>query len=82
MKHDNGGPAFPAEGGTDSGLHADPGMTLHQYFAAAALTGLLNHEAPEYVADTPDAAQLAAEIALSLADAMIAEYRKRESSDA
>ena len=35
-----GGPAFPAEGGSDSGLHAAPGMTLRDYFAGQALSGL------------------------------------------
>jgi len=35
-KVDNGGPAFPMEGYAD-------GMTLRDYFAAAALTGLLAH---------------------------------------
>lgn len=28
-----GGAAFPCEGGSDSGLFADPGMTLRDYFA-------------------------------------------------
>ena len=32
-----GGTAFPCEGGSDSGLFADPGMTLRDYFAASAL---------------------------------------------
>ena len=36
-----GGAAFPCEGGTDSGLHPDTGMTLRDYFAAKALTYLV-----------------------------------------
>ncbi|MBM6397872.1 hypothetical protein JQC79_19150 [Ochrobactrum anthropi] len=36
-----GGAAFPCEGGSDSGLFADPGMSLRDYFAAKALQGLL-----------------------------------------
>lgn len=36
-----GGAAFPCEGGSDSGLFADPGMSLRDYFAAKALNGLL-----------------------------------------
>ncbi|WP_455296425.1 hypothetical protein [Brucella pituitosa] len=32
-----GGAAFPCEGGSESGLYADPGMTLRDYFAANAL---------------------------------------------
>lgn len=31
-----GGAAFPCEGGTDSGLHPDAGMSLRDYFAANA----------------------------------------------
>lgn len=41
-----GGQAFPCEGGTDSGLHPDAGMTLRDYFAAKAMQGALaNSEA-------------------------------------
>lgn len=39
-----GGAAFPCEGGSESGLHADPGMTLRDYFAAKALQGFLSSE--------------------------------------
>ena len=34
-------PAFPFEGGANSGLQPYHGMTLRDYFAAAALTGLM-----------------------------------------
>jgi hypothetical protein len=37
----DGGPAFPAEGGHDSGLHPAPGMSLRDYFAAAALVPVM-----------------------------------------
>ena len=30
---EDGGSAFPIEGGEFSGLHADPGMTLRDWFA-------------------------------------------------
>lgn len=40
MASSTGGPAFPAEGGSDSGPHANPGMTLLDYFAASALAHL------------------------------------------
>lgn len=33
----DGGPAFPCEGGPTSGLYASHGMTLRDYFAAKAL---------------------------------------------
>lgn len=38
---DWGGNAFPAEGGADSGLHSDPGMSLRDWFAGQALAGML-----------------------------------------
>lgn len=43
-----GGAAFPCEGGSESGLHADPGMTLRDYIAAKALQGFLTSQ---YVSD-------------------------------
>jgi hypothetical protein len=38
---DDGGPAFPCEGGEQSGLYADPGMSLRDWFAGMALQGHL-----------------------------------------
>lgn len=49
MGKDTGGAAFPCEGGSDSGLYADAGMTLRDYFAGQALSGLLSH--PKVVLD-------------------------------
>ncbi|KAB2655931.1 hypothetical protein F9K94_15505 [Brucella tritici] len=43
-----GGAAFPCEGGSDSGIFADPGMSLRDYFASMALQGFL---ASQYVSD-------------------------------
>lgn len=43
-----GGAAFPCEGGVDSGLYPDTGMTLRDYFAAKALNGFL---CSQYVSD-------------------------------
>lgn len=34
---DWGGQAFPTEGGSDSGLYPDPGMSLRDWFAGQAL---------------------------------------------
>jgi hypothetical protein len=34
---DWGGQAFPTEGGADSGLYPDPGMSLRDWFAGQAL---------------------------------------------
>lgn len=39
-KINDGGPAFPAEGGCDSGLHPNPGMSLRDWFAGQAIIGL------------------------------------------
>lgn len=36
---DWGGQAFPSEGGSDSGLHPDPGMSLRDVHASSALKG-------------------------------------------
>ena len=36
----DGGPAFPCEGGEFSGLHAAPGMTLRDFFAAHIAGGM------------------------------------------
>ena len=73
MNNTNGGPAFPrpsSEAVDTSGNHfwpaAQEGMSLRDYFAAAALTGLLaysrvNHSTPESIAQA----------AFVFADAMI-----------
>lgn len=39
-KIEDGGPAFPHEGGDFSGLYAEPGMSIRDYFAGQAMTGL------------------------------------------
>lgn len=66
MKND-GGPAFPINAGT-------PGMTLRDYFAAAALTGLLASSTPRkdsgrFVIETSKSAY-------AMADAMLAQREK------
>lgn len=43
MKIDPNAPAFPAEGGNDSGLHANPGLTIRAEFAKAAMQGLCSN---------------------------------------
>jgi hypothetical protein len=39
---DWGGQAFPTEGGDQSGLYPDPGMSLRDYFAGQALVGFVH----------------------------------------
>lgn len=41
VRANNGGPAFPCEGGDSSGLHPHPGMTLRDWFAGQALAGII-----------------------------------------
>jgi len=65
---DAGGPAFP-------GL-MDPGITLRDYFAAAALTGLQIWDAVINGKNTGLDTQSMAEISYSVADAMLAERIK------
>lgn len=75
----DGGPAFPAEGGSDSGLHANPGMTLRDWFAGQALAGIAAN--PEEAKGSrglslSQATKVTAQAAYLLADAMIAERSK------
>lgn len=61
----DGGPAFPAEGGHDSGLHPAPGMALRDYFAGQALIGAATNIADFTIGE-------AARRAYQYADAMLA----------
>lgn len=66
MSTDTGGPAFPNEGFNGWGKPQE-GMTLRDYFATAALQGLLATDlncAPQYV-------QAIADSAYVMADAML-----------
>lgn len=74
-KINDGGPAFPHERGTYStGLAKAPatGMTIRDYFAGQALAGLL---ADSNVTGRTD---LVAQIAYSIADAMLAERARNK----
>ena len=83
-KGDNGGPAFPVRGfkqrstaGFEGKVQGQlrHGMSLRDYFAGQALTGLLW---ADNSATDPEVAPEVARDAYLLADAMIAEKRKRE----
>jgi hypothetical protein len=74
-KIDNGGAAFPHKakhydsdcGGYVYSLdHHEPGMTLRDYFAAAALTGLMNRDSNQRSLAEQDV-----EYCFAIADAMI-----------
>jgi hypothetical protein len=84
MNKPDGGPAFPCEndplafaqsGGT---MRTPQGMTLRDYFAAAALPVCLDLQlaATRATGDTTNAARKTAMAAYNLADAMLAERTK------
>ena len=90
MSTDDGGPAFPAQpiirhpGGGDTVLN-QPGMTLRDYFAAAALSRCIEIAAefmmtePDFESDTRGLSEMmrrAAGYAMFTADAMLAERAK------
>jgi hypothetical protein len=76
MSNRDGGPAFACV--ESSGSVHQEGMTLRDYFAAAALTGLLaaEHEGFSYQGTVEEQADKAASQAGKIADAMIAEREK------
>jgi hypothetical protein len=83
MSKDNGGAAFPIPGEVlhtkDGGkiAHANPGMTLRDYFAANAMSALITSN--KMLADTPSKEVKAGDYsrnAYAIADAMLAERSK------
>lgn len=72
---DYGGAAFPCEGGSDSGLYPDPGMSLRDWFAGQAIAGHLASLNPTAEHD-PDSAAAFARSSYQIADAMLAERSK------
>ena len=78
-KTNDGGPAFPVFPETETGhAAAFRGMTLRDYFAAAALTGLMGFTGKIAGANNPLAPtrQEMAEAAFNAADAMLAERER------
>ena len=65
---DDGGPAFPCEGGMDSGLYSDPGMSLRDWFAGQVLA---------HGSIGPHVGVIAKK-AYEVADAMLAERSKQK----
>ncbi|MBX5089386.1 hypothetical protein [Rhizobium lentis] len=63
---DWGGSAFPCEGGSDSNLYPDPGMSLRDWFAGQVLSGFMSAK-PMHFNPDDDAAYC-----YRVADAMIA----------
>lgn len=65
---DDGGPAFPNEGGEASGLYSHPGMTLRDWFAGNAMQGILSAENKPY---SPNERRDIAGLSYRIADAML-----------
>lgn len=77
-KHDNGGPAFPCMPPQDTGTgsaagypHPDGGMTLRDYFAAKAITGLLAGSMADGSEITKEGIECASVASYLIADAML-----------
>lgn len=78
MTHDNGGPAYPAQG-TDMSGHGMighiPGQSLLDHFAGLAMQAIVSQEVPREAIENGDSI---ANVAYSVAADMIAEKRRRE----
>lgn len=68
---DDGGPAFALPGSAGDQWSFQPGMTLRDYFAAAALAGIVGRGASISY-------EWAAQAAYQFADALIAERKKAD----
>lgn len=66
----DGGPAFPCEGGSGSGLHPAPGMSLRDWFAGQALAGWIANTQSDH------RPAVVAHYCYAIADAMLAERAK------
>ena len=81
-----GGPAFPfREQDGEGGYERFPGMSLRDYFAAAALQGLMGNSGGPWQANPSSgtgwcncSAEDVASVAYDLADAMIAARERKE----
>jgi hypothetical protein len=67
---DWGGQAFPTEGGDQSALYPDPGMSLRHWYAGQALPGLIQGYAVAYGSPTSAIAEICNE-AVNFADELI-----------
>ena len=73
-KHDNGGPAFPIplqSGQRWQGMAPCDGMTLRDYFAAKAITGLLAGSMADGSQITREGIECASMASYLIADAML-----------
>jgi len=70
-KINDGGPAFPFEGGANNGYSPDPGMTLRDWFAGQAFPAIYA-DLCEISMAANDRMLRAAKLSLAAADAMLA----------
>lgn len=73
---DEGGQAFPCEGGAGSGLYADPGMSLRDWFAGQALAGQLAFSPPDDPYNKFHKPTEVAKMCFEFADAMVAASKR------
>lgn len=73
---DDGGSAFPFEGGENNNFQPCYGMSLRDYFAAKAVTGLLADHVARIEGLNMTPVGSVAEYAYALADAMLRERAK------
>ena len=76
-KIEDGGPAFPNAGGSDSPLYGAYGMSLRDWFAGQALMGITSN--PNTRGDADRLSEGIALYAFKAADAMLAERKKERS---
>lgn len=74
---DDGGPAFPCPAGHIECFHPQ-GMSLRQYYAAAAVKGMLSGNPTIVATNFQEVVQLIAKGAFLMADAMIAAGKEKE----
>lgn len=70
---DDGGPAFPCEGGENSVLHTAPGMSLRAWLAGQALSALIAQEDEITHIDQMDGIAMDA---VQIADAVISQLKE------
>ncbi|RJG46538.1 hypothetical protein D3Y55_21325 [Mesorhizobium sp. DCY119] len=68
---DHGGSAFPCEGGVDSGLYPDAGMSLRDYFAGQVIA-VVPARSWDHLPDDTARINAWAKCAYTVADAMLA----------
>ena len=75
----DGGPAFPSEGeGFGNPKYHAPGMSLRDYFAGQALSGMLTQAEAKSIEFLPGLYKTCAKAAYDIADALLAQREKEQ----